>query len=442
MKKKALTVILPLCVAVVMTACGGNEDTVKVEETAVAAEGAETDAQAEAEVEEQSQAEAEEQTENAEVDAFYEAGRRSLYGLDGAEIDREEAYTNFMKSQELGNTDANFYLGVLADDYYGYPKQDYKQAKEYYEQSGDNSYAKIALGFIYYYGKGVKRDYEKGEELFRSATDQGVVEGYYGLARAEEDFVTALEYYNKVVEEGTEQFYITKAMCDLGNAYLYGLGVEQDCDKAMEWLIKAADLGETRAMSSLGQMYQFGDRVEQDYDKAMEWYIKAADLGYTYIFCEIGNGYRWGFYGEPDCDKAIEWYTKGADLGDASAMSSLGNMYANGYENGNGMEWDYDKAMEWYIKAADLGDASAMSGLGNMYRFGDGVEQDYDKAMEWYIKAADLGDTGAMSSLGDMYQFGDGVEQDYDKAIEWYTKAADLNDSIAQYELEQMSQEQ
>ena len=105
--------------------------------------------------------------------------------MDGAQIDLADAHTNFTKSQELGNTEANFYLGVLAD-WYGYPKKDYEQAKVYYEQSGDNPYAQISLGFLYYNGQGVEQDMEKGKELFQSVADQGVVEGYYGLASAAE----------------------------------------------------------------------------------------------------------------------------------------------------------------------------------------------------------------------------------------------------------------
>lgn len=49
MKKKALKIILPLCAAMAMTACGGNADTAEVNETTVIEESMEADAQAEAE---------------------------------------------------------------------------------------------------------------------------------------------------------------------------------------------------------------------------------------------------------------------------------------------------------------------------------------------------------------------------------------------------------
>ena len=465
MKKKALMTILPLCVAMAMTACGGNAAPAEVKETTVVEESVEADVQTEAE--------AEEQAESEETDEYYEAGRRSLYGLDGAQIDLADAHTNFTKSQELGNTDANFYLGVLAD-WYGYPKKDYEQAKVYYEQSGDNPYAQISLGFLYYNGQGVEQDMEKGKELFQSAVDQGVVEGYYGLAKVAEnagDIETALEHYNKVVQEGAEQFYIVSAMSDIGYVYDNGFGVEQDGTKAVEWYTKAADLGDLNAMFCLGRMYEYGVSVEQDGTKAVEWYTKAADLGHSEAMYCLGYEYYIGFGVEQDGTKAVEWYTKAADLGHSGAMYNLGNMY----EKGDGVEQDHDKALEWYVKSLssfpdyevykmivdilhgedaaekwfeESGDAEKMMALAGLYRSnysenGEQVLPDFDKAIEWYTKAADLGNTDAMKMIGYMYTLGSlyGGEDDLEKAIEWYQKAADLGNADAQSYLERLQEQ-
>ena len=462
MKKKALMAILPLCVAMVMTACGGNADTAEVKETTATEESVEADAQTEAEAEERAKIEeAEEQAKIEEAGKYYEAGRRSLYGLDGVQIDLEDARTNFTKAQELGNTDANFYLGVLADCY-GYPKKDYEQARAYYEQSGDNPYAQIALGLLYYFGEGVEQDMEKGKGLFQSVVDQGAVEGYYGLAKVAEnegDIETALEHYNKVVEDGTELFYIASAMNNLGYMYDSGEGVEQDGTKAIEWYTKAADLGSLDAMYNLGYMYYIGWGVEQDGTKAVEWFTKAADLGNSDAMYNLGLMYDNGWGVEQDGTKAVEWYTKAADLGDSDAMYCLGYMY----DNGGGVEQDGTKAIEWYTKAADLGNSEAMNNLGYIYAKGYGVEQDHDKALEWYVKSLssfpdyevykiivdilhgedavekwfeESGDAEKMMALAGLYRsrYSDNGEQvlpDFDKAIEWYTKAADLGNSEA-----------
>ncbi|MCM1047918.1 MAG: SEL1-like repeat protein [Clostridiales bacterium] len=434
MKKKLLMAVLSLCIVMSMTACGNNADTEEVVETTATEDGADvsTDTGTQEETGTQEQ-EGEETQAQEEVDEYYEAGRKSLYGLDGAQINLEDAYANFIKSQELGNTDANFYLGLLAD-WYSYPEQDYEEAKaaakEYYEQSGDNPYAQVALGVLYYYGQGVEEDTQKGEELFQSAVDKGAVEGYYGLAIAAYgggDYETALEYYNKVVEEGGEQFFITNAMRTIGDMYAWGNGVEKDEAKALEWYTKAADSGDTSVMSDVGDMYARGWGFEQDAEKALEWYTKAADSGDESAMCAIGDMYAYGDGVAQDIEKAAEWYTKAADLGDASGLYNLGSMYYWG----NGVEQDMEKVIEWYTKAADLGNTEAMIMLGVIYRDGDGVAQDIEKAIEWYTKAADSGDTYGLVLIGSIYEYGNGVAQDGEKAIEWYTKAVDLGDTEA-----------
>ena len=62
-----------------------------------------------------------------EANTYYETGRACLYGLDGQKIDLEAAYANFEKALNLGNTEANLYLGLLYD-WYGYPYRSYKKA--------------------------------------------------------------------------------------------------------------------------------------------------------------------------------------------------------------------------------------------------------------------------------------------------------------------------
>lgn len=94
MKKKALTVILSLCVAMALTACSGNAETTEVEETAVVA-----DAQAEAEAEEQEEAVESEQTEN-EASADEESSEEIESGDEFPII--EQAVIDNDKSDEYG----------------------------------------------------------------------------------------------------------------------------------------------------------------------------------------------------------------------------------------------------------------------------------------------------------------------------------------------------
>lgn len=368
-----------------LSACGNSSQDSADTMTPSAEIAEETDNQEETDELVEEEADENEAGGQEEADAAYDAGYNCLYGEDGKEIDLEEAYTNFNHALELGNTEANFYLGLLCD-WYSIPENDFEKAKAYYEAAGeDNSGAQLALGFLYYNGQGVEQDVEKAQELFDAVIEQGDMGGYLGnafIAYDKGDYTVALENCNKVLE-GTEQVFLAEAMGSIGALYFHGQGIEQDYAQALEWYRKAADLGETDSMINIGSMYLYGQGVEQDYTQALEWYEKAADLGKE------------------------------------NAMGWLGYLYYNGL----GVEQDYTQALEWFKKGADLGEPSAMNNLAGMYYYGQGVEQDYTQALEWYEKAADLGNTDAMKSLAGMYTDGRGVEVDIDIAQEWYNKA-------------------
>ena len=368
-----------------LSACGNSSQDSADTMTPSAEIAEETDNQEETDELFEEEADENEAGGQEEADAAYDAGYNCLYGEDGKEIDLEEAYTNFNHALELGNTEANFYLGLLCD-WYSIPENDFEKAKAYYEAAGeDNSGAQLALGFLYYNGQGVEQDVEKAQELFDAVIKQGDMGGYLGnavIAYDKGDYTVALENYNKVLE-GSEQVFLAEAMGSIGALYFHGQGIEQDYAQALEWYRKAADLGETDSMINIGGMYLYGQGVEQDYTQALEWYEKAADLGKE------------------------------------NAMGWLGYLYYNGL----GVEQDYTQALEWFKKGADLGEPSAMNNLAGMYYYGQGVEQDYTQALEWYEKAADLGNTDAMKSLAGMYTDGRGVEVDIDIAQEWYNKA-------------------
>ena len=304
-KKAALSLLLTTAFVISATGCSSKE-------TAETELDAETTA-----VEKEITTEEDLVAKEAEADEYYEAGRIALYGLDGTEINLTVAYENFVKAVELGNVDANFYLGVLYD-WYNYPEKNFEVAKSYYEKCENNPYADISLGFLYWNGQGVEEDKEKAQEIFQTIIDQGCADGYLGnaiIAKSEQNYDAAYECYNKVLEEGTEQLYVTTAMVDVGLLYYSGYGVEQDYAKSLEWLSKAADLGNADAMNNIGHMYENGYGVEPDYEKALEWYEKAADLGHVEAMAEIGWIYYNGLGVAKDYAKAVEWLNKAIELG-------------------------------------------------------------------------------------------------------------------------------
>lgn len=82
-------------------------------------------------------------------------------------------------------------------------------------------------------------------------------------------------------------------MFQLGAFYYYGLrGVRRDHSKALFWLLKAVEKGETRPYELIGEIYARGYGVERNYTKALEWFKAAAErkqysalngIGFLYI---------------------------------------------------------------------------------------------------------------------------------------------------------------
>ena len=71
----------------------------------------------------------------------------------------------------------------------------------------------------------------------------------------------------------------TSAMLNLANLYAQGQGVEADPVEAVQWLEKAAALGDSRAQFELGMAHENGIGVERNPRAAADWFRKAAEQG-------------------------------------------------------------------------------------------------------------------------------------------------------------------
>ena len=114
------------------------------------------------------------------------------------------------------------------------------------------------LGIFYTYGAVVDRDPDKALDFFVEGARAGFTDceksieeyAYAYYAGTDEDidinFETAFKYYNALTE-----FNNTRAMYNLGLLYIYGLGVSPDREKGIEWIQKAADMGDEVAIAML-----------------------------------------------------------------------------------------------------------------------------------------------------------------------------------------------
>lgn len=138
--------------------------------------------------------------------------------------------------------------------------------------------------------------------------------------------------------------------------------------------------------------YSYGLGVEQDEEKAIEYLKILAEYGYPDMQCELGKEYAtidWSCitHDEEELEnkehEAFKWFAKSAEQGNVEAMFCLGECY----RDGTGVDQDYEKAFEWFAKAAELGYEEAMPDLAFLYERGAGVEKNLDAAAEWYDKA-------------------------------------------------------
>lgn len=115
-----------------------------------------------------------------------------------------------------------------------------------------------------------------------------------------------------------------RAFIEMARYYHLGnKGVMQSNTKALEMIIRAAELGDTEAFQKLGSFYHQGFSVEQDKSKALAFYEVAAKKGYQELarFHAI-NG---------DIQKSIQHLRVGASSGDKDSMDDLMEMYNINY---------------------------------------------------------------------------------------------------------------
>jgi Sel1 repeat-containing protein len=93
-----------------------------------------------------------------------------------------------------------------------------------------------------------------------------------GVAR---DLRKAFSFYKRAAELGD-----APAQCNLGVAYLEGLGAKQNLTEGIKWLRKAARQGDAKAQYSLGMAYYDGEDVRKNIRYAQAWLDKAARQGH------------------------------------------------------------------------------------------------------------------------------------------------------------------
>lgn len=247
----------------------------------------------------------------------------------------QEACEGKLGAGGIGN--GCFLLGEMYEKGNGVQQDDVKAA-ELYKKACNNKNMKGcgSLGYMYKAGRGVKKDYPKAAELYERACNGGNGGACWRLSRM----------YGKPLGSWDKE------------------ELKQDCNKAVELLEKAWELGEAEAYNDLGLIYRSGCGIGKDYIKAADILLQA---------CNAGR--------ETSCNNLIYMYQANQLKFNQGKINEL-----------------YMKLADIYRKSCDSGDDRALFNckeLGEMYEKGQGIQRDYVEALNLYRKACDMGNQTA-----------------------------------------------
>ena len=282
--------------------------------------------------------------------------------------------------------------------------EDFQKAEQLLlnESGAGNVLAIQDLGKLYSTDKLGEKDEKKSFSFYEEAF-QGFME-----IEPDSDFMFPYEpkYKGQVMKPVDMRSYVWYR---IGKMHCYGLGTEQDYEKAFEWFLKSAQEGNKFAQYSLANLYYYGNGVEKDLSQAFLWYRKSSEQGQPYAPYAVAQMYDKGEYVSQSEETAQRYYKvalsgflelESKDQADDNLYYKLGAMYKKGL----GTEIDIPKAIEYFEKSAE--NMWSTYQLGRLYLFGaEGVEKDKEKAAQWLTKSAHDGNEYVQNMLNNIDDF-------------------------------------
>ena len=292
--------------------------------------------------------------------ALYEKGFDYEYGITKT-VDRTLADKFLKEAADLGHADALFFLGMNAVE-----NGDLEQARAYADSA-------IELGNM------------AGKYILAEISEQEY------LGDTEELYKAGFKALKEKVEQGDLHYSNV-----LGYAYRFGIGTEENIKQAIKVFTPSAEQGNAMSLGHLSELYLEQDKIEKakplmlkaaeknnskaqlnlsfiddDTEKSLYWLNRAAENNEISAIMNLAY-----YYHDKDIKKAASYYQKAADLDDDQAVVELSYLY----ENGEGVEKNDEKAVELLDKAVGLENFEAMNKLSIRYLEGRGVERNYEMA--------------------------------------------------------------
>ena len=303
------------------------------------------------------------------------------------------------------------------------------------------------------YGKDAKlNDFKKAEQLLLSESQRGNVLADYDLGKlystdklGERNEETSIAKYTRALQgflqiEPNSKKLKPYVQYRIGKMFCYGLGTEQDYEKAFEWFERSAKQKNKFAQFSLANLYYYGSGIEKDLSQAFLWYQKSSSQGQPYAAYSIAQMYRYGEYVTKDNDTAQRYYQQALsgflkiennDMANDDLFYKLGQMFKLGL----GTNSDVTKAIEYFRRSAEMNNKNGLFEHGKALLIGEHIPQNTDSAVKLLEKAVKLKNSNAKRFLALEYISGEHLEQDIEKGIALLTECADSGDVIASYRL-------
>ena len=303
------------------------------------------------------------------------------------------------------------------------------------------------------YGKDAKlNDFKKAEQLLLSESQRGNVLAVYDLGKlystdklCEKNEEMSIAKYTQALQgflqiEPNSKKIKPYIQYRIGKMFCYGLGTEQDYEKAFEWFERSAKQKNKFAQFSLANLYYYCSGIEKDLSQAFLWYQRSSSQGQPYAAYSIAQMYRYGEYVTKDNDTAQRYYKQALsaflkiesdDMANDDLFYKLGQMFKLGL----GTDSDVTKAIEYFRCSAEMNNKNGLFEYGKALLTGEYIPQDADSAVKLLEKAVKLKNSNAKRFLALEYISGEHLEQDIEKEIALLTECADSRDVIACYRL-------
>ena len=231
---------------------------------------------------------------------------------------------------------------------------------------------------------------DEGDKLKLNASYAQVLKTQYA-AETPDQMADVIAGYNELADQGHAQ-----AAYRLARIYRFGILVDKDDAKAVDYYQRSLDLGRTESLGELGIALLHAGRP-QDAFAAFE---KADDLGISgsYEVTRAKANIRGDFGDASDQGDGIAELEELWAQGDQKAGAALAQAYYYGWTG----EVDHEKSLTIFQALAEQGDTYALDRIAVFYRYGYVFERDYAQAANYYQKAVDAGREKSLFGLADM----------------------------------------